>query len=194
MVPHRLEQGGGIIARADHFPVCGMKEPIADGASEEAEQVIEIAFRIEQRDGLAVEAELRPGESLEQLIERAEASGQGEEGIGEFAHEGLAVVHGFDDVLAGEARVGDLLVYERLRDDADDLAARFERGIGERAHEADAGAAVDEAQPAAGDFRACAAGGFEERIAGAGAGAAEDTDGAHPAIERRTEAGRAGGL
>jgi hypothetical protein len=54
----------------------------------------------------------------------------------------------------GDALVGDFLVDEDVRDDADDVAAGGECGVRDRAHEADAGAAVDEAEAALGECMA----------------------------------------
>ena len=51
----------------------------------------------------------------------------------------------------GDALVGDFFVDEDVRDDADDVAAGGECGVRDRAHEANAGAAVDEAEAALGD-------------------------------------------
>ena len=51
----------------------------------------------------------------------------------------------------GDALVGDLLVDEDVRDDADDVAAGGECGVRDRAHEADARAAIDEAEASGGD-------------------------------------------
>ena len=48
--------------------------------------------------------------------------------------------------------MGDLLVDQRLRDDADDAAAGGKRRIGHLPHQPDAGAAVDERHVAAGDL------------------------------------------
>lgn len=151
MAGHGVQQRTGVIAREDQLAVRGMEKACGHGPVAKLEKGIEIAIGIEQRDGLVMEAQLSPGESLKQLVERAPSAGQGEEGAGEFVHERLAVVHGFDDMEASEPGVGHLLFNESLRDDANDLAAGGERGIGERSHEPDAGASIDEAQAAAGD-------------------------------------------
>ena len=51
----------------------------------------------------------------------------------------------------GDALVGDFLVDEDVRDDADDVAAGGECGVRYRTHQADARAAIDEAEAALGD-------------------------------------------
>jgi hypothetical protein len=156
-----------------------VEEARGGGAIEEEEEGIEIAFDVEERDGLVMKAELCPGEGFKEFVEGAETAGKSEEGVREFAHEGFAVVHGFYDVEVGEARVSDFLLDKAAGDDADDFAAGSKGGVGQSAHEADGGAAVDEAEAAAGDFGAGEAGGVEAGFGGAGTGAAEDADGTH---------------
>ena len=51
----------------------------------------------------------------------------------------------------GKALVGDFEVNEDLRDDADDAAAGGKAALGDGAHEAEPGAAVDEAEMAGGE-------------------------------------------
>ncbi len=176
MAGHGVEQHGGVFAGEDHLAVGGMEEAVGDGAIAEPEKRIEVAIDVEQRDGLVMKAELRPSKSFKEFVERAETAGQGEEGLGDFVHERLAVVHGFDDMEAAESGVGDLFVNERLRDDANDVPAGGKSGVGEGAHQTDAGAAVDEAQAAAGDFRAGEARRVHVDAAGARTGSAEDTN------------------
>ncbi len=113
--------------------------------------------------------ELPPGEDLEEFIERAVAAGQGEEGVGQLGHEGLAVVHALDDVQLGELLVGELAFDERLRDDADGFAAGVAHGVGENAHEADVPGAEDQADAAPGQERAEPARFFGVNRRGAGA-------------------------
>ena len=94
-----------------------------------------------------MQAELLPREQLEQLVERAGAAGERDHGVGELGHQRLALVHGLDDVQLGQAGVGDLVLDQPRRDHADHRAAGGERGVGERAHQPDARAAVDELEP-----------------------------------------------
>ena len=66
---------------------------------QDAERVPE-ARDIDDQDRLLVAAELRPGELLDQFLERADAAGQRHEGIGLVEHGLLAHVHvGRDDDL-----------------------------------------------------------------------------------------------
>ena len=123
------------------------QESALDGRVEEGEQPLVIALDVEHAAGLAVNAELRPGQHLEGLLERAHAAGKRDEAVGARRHRRLALVHRVDHHELAEAVVGDLLGDQRARDDADDLAAALEHRIGDRPHQPDAGAAVH--QPAA---------------------------------------------
>ena len=62
-------------------------------------------------------------------------------------------MHRLDDAQI-DAAVRDLAFLQKARDDADHLAARFERGIGDGAHQPDPSAAVDDADPGARERRA----------------------------------------
>ena len=86
-----------------------------------------------------------PGPGLEQLLERARGAGQRDEGVGEVGHHGLALVHRLHDLQPGQAGVRHLVVHQVLGDDADDLAAGGQRGVGDDAHQPDVPAAVDDA-------------------------------------------------
>ena len=126
-----------------------------------------------------MQAELRPRQLLEQLVERAEAAGQRREAVRELGHQRLALVQRADHVQLGQAAVRELAVDERLRDHADHLAAGRERPFGDGAHQTDAAAAVDDADPAGGcggAERACRVGVRRRPSAG---GAAENADPPH---------------
>jgi hypothetical protein len=95
-------------------------------------------------------------------------------------------VHARDDTQLGDAVVRDLLRRERTRDDADDLAARGERGVGEDAHQPDPPSAVHEADPSRGEDRAERARGIGVRGTRARVRPAEDA-------EPRTACAQSGG-
>ena len=98
-----------------------------------------------------MEFEGLPGEDFEELFEGAVTAGEGDEGVGALTDEGFASVHGGGDVEFGEAGMSDFEVDEDLGDDAGDAAAGGEGGVGDGLHEADVGAAVDEAEVAVGE-------------------------------------------
>jgi len=74
--------------------------------------------------------------------------------------------------------MGDFAAGEDVREDADDLSAAGKGGIGDGAHEADAGSSVDEAEMGVGDGGAEGAGFGEEGGIAAEGGAAVDGDAA----------------
>ncbi len=147
-----------------------------DAVVEEGEQGVVEAVGVEQKDGLGVEFEGVPGEDFEEFFERAEAAGEGDEGAGALADEGLAGVHGVGDVEFSEGGVGDFKVDQDRRDDADDAAAGVERGFGDGLHEADVGAAVHHADVAGRKGLAEFDGGGAVGRVGAVGGGAEDGD------------------
>ena len=143
-------------------------------------------------DRLGVAAELLPGQLLHQFLQRADAAGQGDEGVGTLEHQPLALVHvGRDDHLLN-ALQGVLAGGQKVRDDAGDGAAMIEHGGRHRAHQPDRTAAIDEADVVLGEGLAQCDGGFDEAGIGAGAGAAIDTDSfdfahaAHVALQRKS--------
>jgi len=123
-----------------------------------------------------VKAELPPGDDFEELLERSEPAGQGQKGVGMRRHERLALVHRADDVQAADAAMGHLAGGQGLGDDADHLPSGREGGVGQRSHQADAAAAVHDAEAAPreqppDERRRFAKGGLVARVR-----AAENTD------------------
>ena len=60
---------------------------------DERQQRVPEAVDIGDEDRFPVAAELGPGHLLDELLERAEAARQGDEGVGAFEHRALALVH-----------------------------------------------------------------------------------------------------
>ncbi len=125
-----------------------MDEAVVDGVVHEGDEPVEVAFDVEQTAGLFVKTELPPGDDFEELFERSEPAGQRNERVGERSHQRLALVHRTDHVQLAHAAVCDLAGRERLRDHADHPSAGGERGVGQRAHQSHAAAAVDDSQAA----------------------------------------------
>ncbi len=118
---------------------------------EEGEKWVVEVIDVEQHDRFLVELEGLPGKDFEHLLEGSEAAGKDEEGVGFFAHEGLAGVHGVGDMKLGDAVVGDLEIDEDLRDDTYDAASGGRHDFGYSRHEANGSSAVDEADASFGE-------------------------------------------
>ena len=112
-----------------------------------AEQRAPEAADIGDENRLRVAIELRPGQLLDQLLQRADPARQGDEGVRPIEHRLLALMHAVDDehFLRGVERV--LLANEEGRDDPGHVAAGVERRPGQATHQPFAAAAVDEADP-----------------------------------------------
>ncbi len=123
-----------------------MQEALVHHVVGEGEQPIPVSGDVEQADRFAVKPELRPGEDLEQFLDRAEAARQRDHSIRQRLHQRLALVHRFDDPQVFEAGVSDLPVDQHPRDHADHLAALGEDGVGHGPHHSDLSPAVDEPQ------------------------------------------------
>jgi hypothetical protein len=101
-----------------------------------------------------VEAEHRRGPDLEELVERAESTREGEKRVRLFDHQPLAAEHAVGDHQLVGGGVRDLAVDQRLRDHAQRVRAAGPGAIGHRAHHADAAAAGDQRVAAPGDLPA----------------------------------------
>jgi hypothetical protein len=137
---------------------------------------LEKAIDIQQAHGLAVDAQLGPRENLEELVERAQPSWEGDEGVGDGCHAHLAFVHGLDDVEALHAFVRKLASFEEFGDDAYAAPTMREDAVGNLAHQPHVAAAIDELGALVGEQLAqlsCSEG--EGGVVAAG-GTAEDAD------------------
>ena len=132
--------------------MLGVDEPLADGVREQPEQPVVVVGLVQHPDRLSMDAELRPRQHFQQLLERPEAARQRDESVGQLDHDGFPLVHAADDAQLRDARVRELAARERARNDADDPAAGLHHRVGERAHEADRPAAVYQLDPARGQL------------------------------------------
>ena len=146
MPAQTVEQLGRGIGEEQQRGVLGAHEALVNGVAEQPTEPVPVAVDVQHAHGLGVNTELRPRQDLECLVEGAEASRQRDEPVHERSHRGLALVHRADDSQFGEARVGELTRHERLRDDADDLAAMAEHRVGQHAHQPDRAAAVHQTE------------------------------------------------
>ena len=121
-------------------------------------------------------AELRPGELLDQFLQRADPARQRDEGVGALEHDALALVH----VLRHHDLAGALEHAfphpQELGDDPDHLAAMRVDRVGERPHQPGRSTAIDEADAVfRQDFAEMARGRDEIRV-GSRAGTAINAD------------------
>ena len=159
--------------------MLGLQEPLVDGVLEEGQERLPVAGDVEEADRLAVQAELLPREQLEQLVERPGAPGQRDHRVRKLGHHRLALVHGLDDVQLRQPGMRDLALDQPRGDHADHGAAGGQRGIGERSHQPDARAAVDDLELARGDHPAELAGALGVLGRPARARSAEDENPLH---------------
>jgi hypothetical protein len=123
-----------------------------------------------------VELESLPCEDLEEFFEGPEASGESDEGIGFFTHEGLARVHSVGDVKLGDALMCHLEFDQHFRDDTYDAAVGGECRLGDGVHETHVGSSVDDADVAFGETASERCGGFVVERVSSVCGGAEDSD------------------
>src|SRR5262245_54341707 len=109
----------------------------------EVDKIIPESVDVEQAKRLGVVAKRIPGPGLKHLIERADAAGKADEAIAKLGHLCLALMHVGDGDEIGQAGMRDLMIDQRLRNDAVYLAAGLQHRIGDYAHEAEAPAAID---------------------------------------------------
>ncbi len=121
--------------------------------------------------------ELFPGDDLDHLVQGAETAGQDDETVGLGEHGGLALVHGAHHPEFVDTGIADLVSLQEVRDHAGDVAALFQDGPGDHAHEADVAGPVDHPDAAPGDVPAQRAAGVRMGRVGAQARAAEDAKG-----------------
>jgi hypothetical protein len=101
---------------------------------EERDERAEVTGDVEEPERLVVEAEVGPGEALEELVEGADPAGQDEEAVCQLRHQHLALVHRRDDAEIVEAIVRDLAVDEPPGEHAGDVPARAQGAVGHRPH------------------------------------------------------------
>ena len=175
-LPDPVEQVGRGVRDNEGGELCVVEESLIGGVAEEGEQRVVKAVHVEEGAGFGMQAELGPGEDFEDFLEGADATGQGGEAIGQFGHAMFAIVHGGDGFQPGERRVADFLSGELFGDHADHLTADPQGGVGERAHQADVAAAVDQGDVCGGEEPAEFPRGVEVGGGNAGAGPAIDAE------------------
>jgi len=98
-----------------------------------------------------MQAELAPGQHLEQLVERARAAGQNRDGVRVHEHHLLALVHRLGDDMPSEVAHDPFAPHEMFGDHAERAPARILRRPRHRAHQPDIARAVDQFPAVAGE-------------------------------------------
>ncbi len=155
-------------------------KPMLAGMLEEMEKGLVKAFGVHDPDRLLVLLEFEPGHLLEKFLVGPNPAGEGDEGVGEFAHERLALVHRVDQVKIGEAGMHHFKTVHEMGDNTGNGSAGLKAGIGDGAHEAGSAATIDEGEPTLAEKVAGLEGHFLEGGMVAVARTTEDTYAVHP--------------
>src|SRR5689334_1256900 len=110
---------------------------------EHLQQMVVVALDVQNPAGLALQAELGPSQNFAELFESTVAPRHGDKGIRQLSHQRLALMHGFDDPQVGHFGMRHLFGDQRMRDDADDLAAGRTSRVRQYSHQSHVSAAVD---------------------------------------------------
>lgn len=129
-----VQKRARLSADGNERPQFGPDEPFIHGMVDKRDEVVEETIDIQQAHRLAMEVQLGPRDHLEQLLQGAVSSGEGDEAIGEVHHHLFAFVHGLNHVQGITAIVTQLKALQLLRDDTDYLAPTFENRIRDGAH------------------------------------------------------------
>jgi hypothetical protein len=122
-------------------------EPLADQLVDQGLQAGQQAVRIEDHDRLGVQAERAGNPDLQQLLQRAQPTRQGEEGVGGVVHPALALAHVGGDHELVCAVVGHLQADQGLRDHPEGVPAALPDRSSHRPHHRDPPAAGDQVMP-----------------------------------------------
>ena len=126
--------------------MTAVHEALIDRVAEEREERRKEATRVDEHDGLEIEAEALERYRLEQLLERARAAGERDRRVAPRQHEVLAGAQVLHQLELGESAVPPFELRHEARQDADDAPPFAERSVGQRAHGADRAAAVDDTE------------------------------------------------
>src|SRR6266849_5436150 len=115
---------------------------------DKCEQRGEIAYSIEQADRFGMQADLLPGDDLEEFVEGAVAAGERDKAVRQVGHHSFALVHTIYLVQLSQSLVRNFAAEEAARDDANCFSAPGQHSIRYDAHQPDTGPAVYQPQPA----------------------------------------------
>jgi hypothetical protein len=129
-----------------------------------------------------MQTKLRPRQHFAKLVQRPESARQSNEGIRQFGHQRLALVHRADDMEFRQTLVTDLPCHEVFGDDSYPLAACFQSGVRDYPHETHIPASVHQANASSHQFRSHLLSGNGVFRTATFTGAAENADSFHAGI------------
>ncbi len=129
-----IQQFPGIVLDEERLEMFGLQKALLPHVAEELQERIVKPGYIEQTNRFRMDAKLKPGERLEELLHGAYPAGQRHESIGQFRHLELPLVHGIDRHQGTDAVVGDFTLDELSGNDTNDLATGLQCRVGEDPH------------------------------------------------------------
>ena len=117
----------------------------------ERQQPVEVAIEVGQHNRLVVGSSLPAGPDFKELLERANATGQDEEGLALLHHADLALDHGLDHLQVGQAMQHGLGLHEVARNNAHHMPPLLDGGLGDCAHQTPAARTKDQTPALLGD-------------------------------------------
>jgi hypothetical protein len=121
-------------------------EAFIDGIIEKPDQIVVVAAIVQQAAGLAMQTQLRPGPCLEQLVHRADATGQRQEHVRQLDHQRFAFGQRLHHVQLTQASVAHFAIQQHLWDDADHPSTGRQGGVRDGAHQPDLAPAVHQGE------------------------------------------------
>jgi hypothetical protein len=76
-----------------------------DGVSHKDQEIGEVSIHVQDPARFLMDGELAPRDGLHEFLQRTEASGEHDEGVGELGHAVFSLMHGADHVETGQAAV-----------------------------------------------------------------------------------------
>src|SRR5580704_16144682 len=121
IVAQSIQQPLGVRIREQQITVNIPKKSFRQSSVGHLEQRIVVSIDIEYAARLALYAELRPSQHLEEFLPRPVSAGQSHERVRKIRHERLALMHRADNAQLRQSHVGNFPVGESLRDHSDNV-------------------------------------------------------------------------
>ena len=138
---HSIKESRCVVINKKQFASVGAHESFLSHVIKKRDERFPVLGHVEQGDGFRVYAQVAPRPCFEEFFERANATGHGDEAVGEFGQHRFAFVHGVDDMQLCEFAVRGFALHECVWHDANDFATSAKRSVGQCTHEANSAAA-----------------------------------------------------